>query len=324
MYNGGENIQRRWLCITLVTATMVLTLGVGKYVFAHKSITIYDGYKKLTINTTKETVVDVLEENGIIIQMPDEVSPDLNSNVKDGEMILIRRGFYVTVKAGTDERGVKTNVTTVRDLLDNIGVIYDNDDKITPELDELIQGPTEIAVTRVEKKVFTKELPVSFKIEYRYDNSLKAGEQHLISDGKYGVLKRITTVIFENGKEVSKDVAEELIKRPEQKIMAIGRNLAVSRDTRPERFGKEMTMLATAYTHTGKLTATDTKPRYGVAATDPKVIPMHSKLYIEGYGYAQAEDTGGKIKGNRIDLFFETHKEAYRFGKKSVKVYIIE
>jgi len=57
---------------------------------------------------------------------------------------------------------------------------------------------------------------------------------------------------------------------------------------------------------------------------DPDVIPLGTKVYIEGMGIFVAEDTGGAIKGNRIDIFMETHEEAFHFGIKNLKVYIIE
>lgn len=77
----------------------------------------------------------------------------------------------------------------------------------------------------------------------------------------------------------------------------------------------------------GNLTHMGTKVRPGVIAVDPKVIPLGTKLYIEfanGQGmYGVAEDTGGAIKGNRIDIAMETVADAEDFGIKDVKVYII-
>ncbi|MCO5386268.1 MAG: 3D domain-containing protein [Desulfosporosinus sp.] len=66
---------------------------------------------------------------------------------------------------------------------------------------------------------------------------------------------------------------------------------------------KTLTVEATAYTYTGNNTATGVKPREGLIAVDPKVIAMGSQVYVEGYGYAIAADTGGSIRGNRIDVF---------------------
>lgn len=68
------------------------------------------------------------------------------------------------------------------------------------------------------------------------------------------------------------------------------------------------------------ITYTGTKARRGVAAVDPEVIPLGSVLFVPGYGYARAEDTGGAIKGNRIDLYFESKDEAIKWGKKRLSV----
>jgi 3D (Asp-Asp-Asp) domain-containing protein len=61
----------------------------------------------------------------------------------------------------------------------------------------------------------------------------------------------------------------------------------------------------------------------GIVAVDPNVIPMGTKLYIEGYGEAIAADQGNAIKGNRIDLYFDTHQQALNWGMKTVKVTIL-
>lgn len=71
-------------------------------------------------------------------------------------------------------------------------------------------------------------------------------------------------------------------------------------------------------------TAAGTLVRRGVIAVDPNVIPMGTRVFIPGYGEAVAEDTGGAIKGNHIDIAFDTHKEALTFGRKNLEVYIME
>ncbi|MCL5985154.1 MAG: 3D domain-containing protein [Actinobacteria bacterium] len=92
----------------------------------------------------------------------------------------------------------------------------------------------------------------------------------------------------------------------------------------------ELDMVATAYYAGGGgingdgITATGLRATYGIAAVDPKVIPLGTKLFIPGYGPALAADTGGWIKGNRIDLVFNSLEESYRWGRRSVKVYIVE
>ena len=88
-----------------------------------------------------------------------------------------------------------------------------------------------------------------------------------------------------------------------------------------------MDMEATAYLPTDGdgygITATGIPATYGVAAVDPAVIPLGSRLYIPGYGEAIAADTGGAIYGNRIDLCMESYSECMNFGRRYVTVYIL-
>ncbi len=90
-----------------------------------------------------------------------------------------------------------------------------------------------------------------------------------------------------------------------------------------------LTMRATAYCPNGCCgsshgrTATGRRAEYGIVAVDPLFIPLGTALYVDRYGFAIAADTGRKIKGARIDLCFPTHREAIRFGTRSVKVLIL-
>ena len=74
----------------------------------------------------------------------------------------------------------------------------------------------------------------------------------------------------------------------------------------------------------GPRTATGMIAGRGVVAVDPSVIPLGTHLYIEGYGYAVAGDTGGNIRGRRIDLCYNTYDEAISFGRQPVKVFILD
>lgn len=88
-------------------------------------------------------------------------------------------------------------------------------------------------------------------------------------------------------------------------------------------------MVATAYTAgsaqafpTGR-TATGMPARYGVVAVDPRIIPLGTHLFIEGYGTAIAADTGGAIVGHRIDLCMDSYERAMSWGRQPVKVYVL-
>ena len=68
-------------------------------------------------------------------------------------------------------------------------------------------------------------------------------------------------------------------------------------------------------------TAMGTIARIGIVAVDPEVIPLGTKVYIKGFGWFKAEDVGGKIKGNRIDIFLGNYEKAKKFGRREVLVY---
>ncbi|MCM3664231.1 LysM peptidoglycan-binding domain-containing protein [Mesobacillus subterraneus] len=102
--------------------------------------------------------------------------------------------------------------------------------------------------------------------------------------------------------------------------------------SKPAASSNQITVEATAYTASCEgcsgITKTGvnlkTNPDAKVIAVDPSVIPLGSKVYVEGYGYATAEDIGGAIKGNRIDVFIPTQSGALQWGRKSVKVTILD
>ena len=96
----------------------------------------------------------------------------------------------------------------------------------------------------------------------------------------------------------------------------------------PSRSSRSLTMNASAYSAyddgNGHYTFSGSLVRKGLVAVDPRVIPLGTRLYIPGYGHAIADDIGGAIKGNRIDLAYGSHREAMDFGRQQVTVYILD
>ena len=118
----------------------------------------------------------------------------------------------------------------------------------------------------------------------------------------------------------------KLLKDKQDKVVAVGTKAVkpIQVASRGNETGKEIYVIATAYTANcngcSGTTATGinlhANPNAKVIAVDPSVIPLGTKVYVEGYGYAVAADTGGAIKGNKIDVFFASKAEAYRWGEK--------
>ena len=93
-------------------------------------------------------------------------------------------------------------------------------------------------------------------------------------------------------------------------------------------FSRVIRVEATAYSSAepglSAYTALGTICRHGVIATDPYVIPLGTRVFIPGYGYAVAEDTGGAIVGHKIDVAFDTVAECYEFGRQFIDIYILD
>lgn len=176
-----------------------------------------------------------------------------------------------------------------------------------------------------------------------YNENEFEGYEVVVQKGTDGMQKSVYQEIFVDGQLVSKDLEEVIIyKEPVDEIIEVGvkKHLVTSRGG--FRYSNELVLTATAYDlsyeSTGKnpgdpyygITASGTKAQPGTVAVDPRVIPLGTELYIAStdgspdYGFATAEDIGGAIKGNKIDLFMKSSKDCDDFGRRSVKVYILE
>ena len=170
-----------------------------------------------------------------------------------------------------------------------------------------------------------KEVQLDFETEYVETSMLPPGASRVKQNGIPGLQRQVIKT-SETGSTVNQEIIYRLdLQVPQTKV--------VERNSKPiigEKFdlsklavAKTYQMEATAYTYTGDLTATGVPPRVGLIAVDPRVIPLGSRVYIEGYGYAIAADTGGDIKGNKVDVFLESERECVNWGRKPVKLYLL-
>ena len=176
----------------------------------------------------------------------------------------------------------------------------------------------------------TLSTPIPFKVEYEFSRTVGPGRLVTAKKGVPGRIEKIYRVHFKNGKPVSKTLVETRRTEPEPELVLMGR---YGFDTSRHKFtrSKVVEMNASAYDPSAGRgsratfrTSTGLKAQYGVVAVDPKVIPMGTKLFIEGYGFAIAADKGSAIKGKRIDLCFNSRSQCFQFGRKRVRVHILK
>jgi len=186
--------------------------------------------------------------------------------------------------------------------------------------------------TAVTTQVVEQRERIPYTTASRVGGSLREGTSMTIRRGKDGERLVRFRVTMQGSREVSRQLlSSKVVRKPVPEVVCVGRRSRLA--SRGYFSGRKViTMVATGYdpspaSNGGNRSgrgATGLKVGHGVVAVDPKFIPLGTRLYIEGYGYAVAGDTGSAIKGNRIDLGHDTRQGANRFGRKAVQVHVLD
>lgn len=168
---------------------------------------------------------------------------------------------------------------------------------------------------------------------HRFSIDLASGRSKVTSRGSAGVLELRVRYAQPGGGSVHRSIlasAVTVVPKPRVVVEGIGgtplATFAAHGIAHMISMAHEaIEMIATAYSADcagcDGMTAIGRRAGFGIVAVDPRVIPLGTHLYIPGYGFAIAGDTGGDIVGNRIDLGFNTIRDAMLFGRQDVKVY---
>lgn len=341
-YEDGKLKRRFKRLVYIKTFVAVLFLAILAtsiiYNTIKKDIIICDADEEKTVSTFKSTVEEVLKEKNIIIGPYDKLETMPNQLVKEGMKIGIKRAKPVLITVDDKDIEIHTLASTVDEVLKEAEIPLGIKDRVEPTLSTAIKYVDNIKVIRVEERIITNIEKISFENEVKKNKKLEKGLTKVIKKGQEGKKEIGQRIVFENGKETFKQVLwEKILESPVAAIIEEGtKDTIISSRGTVTRFVKAIDMVATAYdatfASTGKnpghpqygITRSGLKVRPGIVAVDPKVIPLGTYLYVEGYGEALAADTGGAIKGNRIDLYYESPKDVAKYGKKRLKVYILD
>ena len=177
------------------------------------------------------------------------------------------------------------------------------------------------------EKIITQTKAISFQKQTVLDPTLPAGSSKVVQEGRNGQIKNQVQITYHAGTEFSSQVLSSQKEPPVTEVVAVGPSeLTVDTGLGNLHYSQKLTLWATAYDSScygcSGRTATGLQTGYGVVAVDPSVIPLGSRLYIAGYGQAIAGDTGGSVKGNRIDLGFNNVAQSGWFSHYT-DVYIL-
>ncbi|HET9029397.1 MAG TPA: ubiquitin-like domain-containing protein [Candidatus Aquilonibacter sp.] len=285
-------------------------------------------------STSAATVGDFLADSGINPGSNDYVNPSLDTPISDSMTITYRPSVPVTIVVDKQKLSVNTTASDVASLLAQQNITLEPNDEVRPALSERVPANGIITVTRVMKWMRTEKRKMKAPVVHRVDFDLAPGASKVIAKGSPGMQEVLVAFTQRNGGHVVAHVMHSrVLFKPHARIVldGIGEYAAFERfatrgvDKTASIAKSAMAMIATAYTAgcTGcsGITASGRPAGHGIVAVDPRVIPLGTHLYIPGYGFAIAGDTGGAIRGNRIDLGFDSYADAIRFGRREVTVY---
>jgi len=313
-------------------------------------------------HTTAKTVGEFFREESLTFSKHDEISHTNIEILRDNIEIEVEKAFPVAVKDGKEEKELWTTGGTVNELLEANDISVKKKDKVKPGLDKQVKKDMEVSIVQIKTDEEEVEESIPFETEEEDDDSLEKGETRTVTEGKEGTLRKTFEITYENGKEANREVVdEEVIEEEQNEVIAIGtKEVAVEEVTSNDKTktatkknnerpssksenksssspepssSKVLTMEATAYgpdcagcsgvSATGMNLKSSPTPK--VIAVDPSVIPLGSRVWVEGYGEAIAGDTGGAINGNKIDVLFPTEAEAAsNWGRRTVQVKILD
>lgn len=312
--------------------------------FLKKEVTIIDDERVIKVRTFRKTLSSLLDEYSFDIGPYDKLSISKESKIKDDMIIKINRAFPIKIVVDNKVKDTKSTNILVKNLLKRENIKLGKLDRVYPDINSYVSKNNVIKIMRIQEKELTETVDVPFQTIIKLRPELDSGQIKTESKGVVGKKKVKYKVIIKDGIEISRSIIDtEIINEGRDEVIYKGFDkLFVTSRGMPFKYKEIMTLEATAYDlsyqSTGKnkdhpeygITYSGTRAHPGVVAVDKDIIPLGSKLYIESldstrdYGFASAEDTGSAIKGKRIDLFISDHDRAMKYGRRNVRVYVLD
>lgn len=336
-----DNAMVRLMIMLIIPAMLMATVSLTAY--AQSGYVIYDGEERHVVLSEATEPSEVLSDAGVELGRADII--EMNDEGMRPE-ITVRRNQLIYINNGGQSMVTNSYGETVGELLERNNMSLNEGDAIDVALDTMTYDGMELNIDRWT--TFTEFVyeEVPFETEYVQTSKMVKGEEKVVTEGVNGELKHTAAVTCFNGQEMSREIiateqtlepVNQVIKQgtfeAEKGKLTIKDGVIVTADGQMYTYNRTMKVKATAYTHTDagcdKITATGTTVHWGTVAVDPRQIPYGTKMFIVSndgkyvYGLSAAEDCGGSIKGNRIDLYMPTTKQCLNFGVRNCTVYFL-
>lgn len=336
--------------VALVLPLVCLAVLLAQTVLAQNTYVITDG-DQVTVHTSFATNPEtVLLEAGVELTENDFFTTADGDGVSE---ITVQREMMVTIDNCGQKMTVPSYGETLYALLERVGVQTYGPYTVSKSLDTMVYDGMEVTIGNVvtSEEVYTVEIP--YEVIQCEDPTLPAGQTQILVEGTAGQMRCQAHVVYENAREVSRIVLEEtVLQAPVNQVVAVGTGDAEA-EAEPIAAGELQigdgvitlptgevltythsgTFKGTAYTHgiggVDLITATGTTVHWGTVAVDPKVIPYGTRMFIVSndgeyvYGLSTAEDCGGGVNGNHVDLYFPTVDSCFQFGVRECTIYFL-
>lgn len=324
--------NRSRIALLVVVLFMLAGVSITAYQSLSKIVTLVDDGKVTQYETDAGNVGELLEQLKITVDVKDTITPSADTKIEDNMKVTITRWKpTVNFTLNGERASFKTNFKRVDELLAAKDLQNAEGLTVTPDKNTAITDNIEIVVKTKEVKTVVEDRPIAFNTVEKTTTELEPGETKVAQSGKNGLKQVTSEKVFVGGELIEEKIKESIIKEePQDEIILKGIQNEIKDPIAATsyEFTKVYAMEATAYTNSGGngngITASGARTFVGMVAVDPRVIPLGTKLYVQGYGIAIAGDTGGAIKGNKIDLFFNTENECYNFGRRMRNVYVLK
>jgi len=337
-------IRTAAILLPLVSVLLLLSQPA----FATNTYVITDGTRVITYTTTATDPETVLGEAGLELDENDTYTTQSRMGTSE---ITVRRCQTIHINYYGDEITATSHGETIAELLHRLNISVGEYDMVSRALNDVTYDGLKLRVDQVisQEQTYTSTLPHG--TSYCYDATLPEGMQEVVAEGVDGEIRYTAEVTYINGEETSREIlSENMTIHPVDEVIAVGTGLVAAEEFTGEEpiitdnmiilptgevltYTKSKEFVATAYTHTDAgcdfITATGTTVRWGTVAVDPRFIPYGTRMFImtsDGsyiYGISVAEDCGGAIKGDRLDLYMPTYYECIQFGIRDCMVYFL-
>lgn len=337
-------LMRLYVLVLTLILVVALTALLSQTALA-RTYVITDGDRVVTYTTFATDPEEVLGQAGVTLSKADTFTTEA---VEGTAAITVRRAQNITVHYHGQTTQATTFGETAGELLHRLNLDVSGEDVVSHGLEEETYDGMELRIDRVETLRQTYSATIPHEVTRCSDARLPLGTEEVLTEGEDGELLCTAEVTYINGEEASRQVLTETVtKIPITEVVGVGAGAVTEKTTAPIigdgyitlptgevlTYTHKDTVRATAYTHTDHgcdtVTATGTMVHWGTVAVDPRYIPYGTRMFIMAsdgsyvYGIATAEDCGGDIKGDRMDLYMPTYKQCMEFGRRRCTLYFL-